>query len=76
MSILNFKILTTFMSCLRFRIDAASVIAPGSDAFSELLRLKNTKQVFLLEVSLIHTNSGQPPVRCFCFLVSGVLFSS
>lgn len=58
MSIVNFKILSAFMSWLRFRIGATSVIAPGRlDTFPQLSRLENTKQVSLLEVSLIHAKS-------------------
>lgn len=58
MSIENFKILSAFMSWLRFRISGTSVIAPSRlDAFSQLSRLENTKQVSLLKVSLIHTKS-------------------
>jgi len=52
MSIVNFKILSAFMSWLWFRIGATFVIAPGRlDAFSQLSRLQNTKQVSLLEGS-------------------------
>lgn len=65
------------MSWLRFRISGTSVIAPSRlDAFSQLSRLENTKQVSLLKVSLIHTKSWQPPVMCLFFSWTlGVFFS-